>query len=141
MRSRRSTAWPGVSCWLSAGRYLRYHGRMDEPDITVEVEACVPFARDRGQPEDLPAGVEVLPAATLQLASTLLRGSYAVYPDVLDGYDGVAGWITRHDFDFAGPYEIFRDWNGRIGHPGNVLEVGFPIRSEADPGGDEGAAG
>lgn len=103
---------------------------MGDTSTSVEVEACLPFASTRAQPRELPADIEVLPAETLQPASTVLPGPEGAYPQVLNGCDAVASWITRHGFEVAGPaYEIYRHWNGEAGHPDNMLEVGFPVTS------------
>lgn len=113
---------------LTGPAYMRYHGRMDDLNTTLEVDACLPFAGDRAQPRGLPESVDVLPASTYQLASTVLRGPETIYPQTLDGYDAVADWISRHGFHFAGPaMELYQSWHGETGHPDNVMEVGFPV--------------
>jgi DNA-binding transcriptional MerR regulator len=118
---------------LSEPAYQRYHARVDDETTLVRIDVCLPFAPDRAQPGELPAGMDVLAARSMLLASTVMRGADATYPTILEGSDAVLEWMARHGYDGAGPaYEIVRSWHGEIGHPDNAFEVGFPIRDASD---------
>lgn len=107
--------------------FVRYHGYMDRGEQT-QVDVCLPFDADAAWPEDLPAGLAVVDIPDEPFASTRLRGDAATFPAVMDGYRAVSDWMAQHGFAYAGPaYEIYRRWRGRVGHPDNELEVGYPV--------------
>ncbi|MEE4540350.1 MerR family transcriptional regulator [Streptomyces sp. V4-01] len=112
---------------LPAPAFARYHGPVTQ-ESTSEVEACLPFAADAAQPGDLPDGVYVLDIAATTVAATAVDGPDAAFPQILSAYDALAAWITEHGFGFAGPVqETYHRWHGAPGHPGNSLELVWPV--------------
>jgi hypothetical protein len=115
---------------VSGSPYARYQGQLDVGEPT-EVEACLPFWAE-GRKPTLTGDVFVSEPGPELFASAVFVGAATVFPAVHQAYDAVAGWILRHGFEFASPaYEIYRQWHGAAGHPGNRLEIGWAVAENA----------
>ena len=109
--------------------FSRIYGLVSHTSET-EIQACLPFTPSGARPRYLPDDVEIVEIPPGQMATVRVRGSAARFPAVLDANAAAWDWIHDQGLESTGPaYEIYRNWVGELGHPDNILEVGFPVTS------------
>lgn len=105
-----------------------YHGEVND-DSNGPVEVAVPVARgsvragETTQMIELPAGQEAYTTITL---------AQCRFPEILKGYDAVAGWLKRHGHAMAGhPREIYFADDATTGPDDPYCDIAWPFSTGA----------
>ena len=122
-------ALEGTTAKTDSHCFVIYHGVVDE-DSDGPVEVCLPFEGTL----DAPAGMQVRIEPAHHEAFTTVSLEHTKFPDILEAYDAVRGYLEREGLEPTGsPREVYFVEHTKIGPKDPFCDVAWP----ATPAGPE----